>query len=205
MNGATGRGESGLLRVVAVVVVGEDIAAEVAREIAPDGVDVVGVVLGVVEFDDEGFALDAVVVPRAAVEGAGPDEVQAVEIRAGGLGEGGIGDLVAVAGEIEPEEGAELVALRGGEGGGGRPAGARGSTRGWLVVRISFGAFPGSTATARCKASRAFTKARPRSSSSARTRVPLRGPSRTSAGLVPRNDGVTATWSASKTVKLSET
>lgn len=35
------------------VVVGEDVFAEVSIEVTPDGMDMVGLVLGVVEFDEE--------------------------------------------------------------------------------------------------------------------------------------------------------
>jgi hypothetical protein len=42
-------------------------------------VDVVGVVLGVVEFDEHGRAVDALVVGLARVRGAGPGEVQPLD------------------------------------------------------------------------------------------------------------------------------
>ena len=107
MNGERGR-RSGFLGVVAGVVLAEQIAAEVTVEIAPDRVDVVGLILGIVEFDHEGFPLNAVIVPGAAIEDAGPSEGQALEIGSGGGGEGGIRDFGAVAGEIKLEQGAEL-------------------------------------------------------------------------------------------------
>ena len=112
--------------VLAGIVCGEDVVAEVARKVAPDRVDVVGLVLGVVEFDHEGFALNAIIMARAAVEDAGPSEVEAVEIFTGRFGEGGIGDLGAVACEIQLQQGAELVALGGGERGGGESGGSEG-------------------------------------------------------------------------------
>src|SRR5690242_19408412 len=46
----------------------QEIAAEDAVEVAPDRVDVVGVVLGVVELDQERRALHAVIVLLAAFE-----------------------------------------------------------------------------------------------------------------------------------------
>src|SRR5262249_31190053 len=47
---------------------------EVAEHIPPDAVDVVGAVLGVVELDQEGRALDAVAVGLVAFTGAEPGE-----------------------------------------------------------------------------------------------------------------------------------
>ena len=58
--------------------------AEVAQHVPPDRVDVVGAVLGVVELDQEGRALDAVGMGLAAVGGAGPGEADGVEAGAGG-------------------------------------------------------------------------------------------------------------------------
>lgn len=57
-----------------VVVFLEEIDAEVVSEIAPDCVGVVGVVLGVVVFEEEFGALDAVVVGLAEFGAAGPCE-----------------------------------------------------------------------------------------------------------------------------------
>src|SRR5437763_17117106 len=48
----------------------ENVQAPVAFEVAPDGVDVVGVVLGVVVLDQEMAALDAVVVALALLQAA---------------------------------------------------------------------------------------------------------------------------------------
>ena len=61
-----------LFFVLLGVVLGEEVVAKVTFEIAEYGVDVVGVILGVIEFDEEGRALDAVVGCGAAVERAGP-------------------------------------------------------------------------------------------------------------------------------------
>ena len=52
-------------------------APEVAEHVPPDAVDVVGVVLGVVELDQEGRPLDAVGVGLVAVGGPGPGEAEA--------------------------------------------------------------------------------------------------------------------------------
>ena len=50
---------------VASVVIGQRVVAEVAGQVTPHRVDVVGAVLGVVVFHEEGGALDAVVVRLA--------------------------------------------------------------------------------------------------------------------------------------------
>ena len=57
----------------------EQVAPEVAREVAPHRVDVVPVVLGVVEFDQEGRALDPIVVLLPLLESASPGEGDLVE------------------------------------------------------------------------------------------------------------------------------
>ena len=61
------------------VVLGENVGAVVVDGVAPDGVDVVGVVLGVVVFDKEAVALNPVVVALALFRAAGPGEVQRVK------------------------------------------------------------------------------------------------------------------------------
>ena len=52
----------------------QEILPEVARKVAPDGMNVVGVVLGVVVFDEERRALHAVVVFLSLLDLAGPRE-----------------------------------------------------------------------------------------------------------------------------------
>ena len=69
--------------VMATVVLGEKVLAPVAVEAAPDGVDVVGIVLGVVVLDEKVGAGDVVVVTRASGLGAGPGEGGGVQ--SGGL------------------------------------------------------------------------------------------------------------------------
>src|SRR5215472_3052704 len=68
-----------------VVVLGEEIFAPVAVEVAPDAVDVVGVVLGVVELDEKRFSLDPVIMADAALEPAHPGESNRVQPRAANL------------------------------------------------------------------------------------------------------------------------
>ncbi len=48
--------------------------------------NMIGVVLRVVEFDDEGLALDAIVVSGLAVEYSGPSEMDAIKIGGGECG-----------------------------------------------------------------------------------------------------------------------
>jgi hypothetical protein len=57
-------------------VVGENVAAEVAARVAPDGVDVVGAALGVVVLDQKPRTLDPVVVRSAQLGAASPGEMQ---------------------------------------------------------------------------------------------------------------------------------
>src|SRR5688572_1459257 len=83
--------------VVGFVVLLEEVVAEVVLEVAPDGVDVIGVVLGVVVFDEEGWAVDAVVVGLAGLELAGPGEADLVVAGLLDAEEVMVGDLVAMA------------------------------------------------------------------------------------------------------------
>ncbi len=108
------------------VVLGEEVSAEVAFGVAPDGVDVVRVVLGVVVLDEQVGALDAVVVLLAYLEAAGPDEGEGG--RGDGLdaGEFGGGDLVRHAGGVLAEERIEGFALGSVEGIGGEADGGCG-------------------------------------------------------------------------------
>jgi len=130
------RGGSGAARsmiavsvgVMAVVVLGEEVFAPVAVVSAPDGVDVIGVVLGVVVLDEEAGAGDVVVVPLAWGLGSGPGE-------GGGVESGGFDATPFVGGHVgggaldvmahETRQVGALLALHGGEGeaGGGGPGG----------------------------------------------------------------------------------
>ena len=86
----------------------------------------------------------------------------------------------------------------------GRPAGESGSILTVVIVTMSFGATALNTAAARCFSSSASTSARPVSSSDARMRWPVRGPSRISCGLLPKNAGELATALLLAMVKCSE-
>ena len=57
------------------VVLLQQVPAKVAVKIPPDGVDVVGVVLCVVVFDEETFTMNAVVMTRARLQAACPRKV----------------------------------------------------------------------------------------------------------------------------------
>ena len=87
----------------------EEVAAEVVGEVAPDGVGVVGTVLGVGVFHEEGFALDAEVVRFAFLEATGPGEVDLLEVAglhvADGVGEGVGGVVFEVGGNEAADEG----------------------------------------------------------------------------------------------------
>src|ERR1044071_8927959 len=61
------------------VVLGQEVLAPVALEGAPDRVDVVGVVLGVVVLDDKARALDRVVVAGPLLDRSAPGEGDRVE------------------------------------------------------------------------------------------------------------------------------
>ena len=83
-----------------VVVFAEHVAAEIMVQIAPDGVDVVGVVLGVVEFQQERLVLDAIVMSLSRFDSTGPGEVEVFLAGLGQLGEIGIGQFLAVTADI---------------------------------------------------------------------------------------------------------
>ena len=68
-----------------VVMLPEEIFAEIVFEIAPDGVDVVGVVLGVVVFEQERWPLHAVIVGFAPFDATGPGEIDFVQAGFGDL------------------------------------------------------------------------------------------------------------------------
>src|SRR5215471_7982661 len=57
-----------------LVVQSQQIGSEVAGEVPPDRMDVIGVILGVVVLDQEGRTLDAIVVRLTAVRPASPGE-----------------------------------------------------------------------------------------------------------------------------------
>src|SRR5580765_4630205 len=67
--------------VAALVVRAQEIGAEVVPGIVPDGVDVVGVVLRIVELDQHGRPVDAVVVGMPWIDRPGPREVNALDAR----------------------------------------------------------------------------------------------------------------------------
>ena len=64
-----------------LVVLLEQVVAEIVFEVSPDAVNVVGVVLGVVVLDQERRPLDAVVVGHSSLDAAGPREADFVDAR----------------------------------------------------------------------------------------------------------------------------
>src|ERR1700704_3739806 len=70
-----------------LIVLAEDVFAPVAREVAPDAVDVIGVVLRIVKLDEERRALDAIAMALAVFEPAGPRELDVVPPRGGDAAE----------------------------------------------------------------------------------------------------------------------
>src|SRR5688572_11310130 len=95
--------------------VADEIAAEIAREITPHGMDVVRVVLRVVVLDQEGRALNAIVVRLTALDRAGPRECHLAEIRALEARAPLRRDIICHPAEILVDETAQLCRLRGGQ------------------------------------------------------------------------------------------
>src|SRR5690606_14001882 len=75
------RPDRSLRPVMGLIVLAQQVAAEVAVEIPPDRVDVVRPVLRVRVFEEEGRALHAVVVRLALLDAAEPGEDDLVEAR----------------------------------------------------------------------------------------------------------------------------
>ena len=86
--------------VVLPVVLGQQVAAEVAGVVAPHAVHVVGVALRVVVLDEERRPLDAVVVRLALGLAAHPDEADAVESGVAHLGQPLVGDGAGLGGGV---------------------------------------------------------------------------------------------------------
>ena len=63
-----------------LVVTAEQVRAEIAIELTPDGMDVIGVVLGVVVLEQEMGCLDTVVVAFTRLQAARPCEVHAAAL-----------------------------------------------------------------------------------------------------------------------------
>lgn len=107
--------------VVLFEVLAEEVVAKVAVEVAPDGVDVIGVVLGVVVFEKEAFALDAIVVGFVGFAAAGPGEME------GAFGEDFLpavfGNFRSHAEQVGADELLEIGGLRFAEVGGGETEG----------------------------------------------------------------------------------
>src|SRR5207344_3000152 len=70
-----------LVPMAALIVRAQEIGAEVVPRVVPDGMDVVGVVLRIVELDQHGRPVDAVVVGMPRIDRSGPREVKALDAR----------------------------------------------------------------------------------------------------------------------------
>ena len=66
--------DEGLRSVTCAVVVAQHLLAKIILQVAPDSVDMIGVVLRIVILGDETVALDTVVVTLARVGGSCPDK-----------------------------------------------------------------------------------------------------------------------------------
>ena len=128
------------------VVLLEQVVAEIALEIAPDAVDVVGVVLGVVVFDQEGRALDAVVVGLAAFQAARPGEADLVDARLEDLAQVVGGQLGAESFGIEDDDRVQQLFCAASSSGRRMPAGSSGLALRRASERMSLGASAWTTA-----------------------------------------------------------
>src|SRR3954449_8811440 len=79
----------------------QGVEPEVALRVAPDGVDMVHVALGVVVLDEQPGALQPVIVRLVPLGTAGPGEVDLAESVAGELGRLPVGELVGDAPEVD--------------------------------------------------------------------------------------------------------
>ena len=82
----------------------EEVLAPVVLQVAPDRVDVVGAVLGVVVLDDEARPADRVVVAAAGRLRARPGERDLGQAGIGDLGPGRVGDLRSDAIDVVPDQ-----------------------------------------------------------------------------------------------------
>ena len=87
-----------------LVVLSQQVDAEIVLEVSPDAVDVVGVVLGVVVFDQERRPLDAVVVRLSALEASGPREADLFDARLEDLAQVVAGQLRAKPFRVEDDD-----------------------------------------------------------------------------------------------------
>ncbi len=85
--------------------------AEVAEHVAPDGVNVVGAVLGIVELDQEGWALNAIGVRLGTIRGARPGELDPFGAGLADLVEPGLGDFDGHIRGVRFDQGAQQLAL----------------------------------------------------------------------------------------------
>src|SRR6266571_7332118 len=111
---------AGLLRVRDLLVVRpQGVFAKVVLEIAPDGVDVIGVVLGIVVLHQKSRALNAIIMALAGFQSARPGEMKVIVAGLADFAEIRFGDFVAVAEHEFFEQRREQFLLRLSQRGGG--------------------------------------------------------------------------------------
>src|SRR6266571_3969859 len=114
-----GRWSDVVVAVAVLVVRAEEVGAEVAGRIVPHGVDVVGVVLGVVELDQHGRPVDPIVVAVTRLDRPRPGEVQALDAGFRDPPQLGVGQIGAHVPRVLLDQAQELLSLRRREVGGG--------------------------------------------------------------------------------------
>jgi hypothetical protein len=93
------------------VVLGQQVSGEVAAQVAPHGVDVIGLVLGVVVLDEQARTAERVIVAGASLDRPGPPEADLVESGVGDVGLGLVGDGGGSPIEVLPEQRYEQLTL----------------------------------------------------------------------------------------------
>ena len=185
-----------LLIVALLIVIFQQVLAQVAVEIAPDAVDVVGVVLGVVVLDQERRALNRGSSAGRPCSGRRPRRSRCSYPTFSIWSSRAAATLLRHVVGVLAEQRHQLIELL------RHSAWTRRIPEGcpWMaalrlfIVIISPGAFSAKIAVFFCSASSDVMRSRPRSSSAERTRKPVRGPSRTSAGLAPKKLGPSTTF-----------
>jgi len=94
------------------VVLGQQVPGEVAAQVAPHGVDVIGPVLGVVVLDEQARTAERVIVAGASLDRPGPPEAHLVESGVGDVGLGLVGDGGGRPIDVLPEQRHEQLTLQ---------------------------------------------------------------------------------------------
>ena len=91
---------------------GQQVPSEVAAQVAPYGVDVIGLVLGVVVLDEQARTAERVIVAGASLYRPGPSEAHLLESGVGDVGPGLIGHRGGRLIEVLPEQRHEQLTLK---------------------------------------------------------------------------------------------